>query len=185
MIPIYAGAGTAFLLLVWIVGTLNRFVRLRNLIRESWADLDVALQRRHDLIPNLVETVKGYAAFEQQTLQRVIDARNQALGQAGTATAMFAGAETALTQALTGFFARVEAYPQLKSSEQFLSLQRELADTEDRIAAARRFYNANVRDYNIAIASFPASILRGGRSPAPYFEADDQTRIPPTVGFTE
>src|SRR5690349_15531484 len=114
MTLLYVAAGVVFVLLVWIVGTINRFVRLRNPIRESWADLDVALQRRHDLIPNLVETVKAYAAFEQQTLQRVIDARNAALTQAGVATGGFAGSESALTQALSGLFARVEAYPQLK-----------------------------------------------------------------------
>jgi LemA protein len=158
------------ILVVWVILTRNRFARLRNLVRESLADVDVALQRRHDLIPNLVETVKGYAAFEQQTLQRVIDARNAAISQVRSIP-LQAQTEMVLAQAISGFMMRIEAYPELKASSQFASLQRELADTEDRIAAARRFYNANVRDYNIDLKSFPGCLLAGGQPTAEFFEA--------------
>lgn len=177
MIPAATGGGAAFLVLTWVLLTLNWFVRLRNLVRESSSDLDVALQRRHDLIPNLVETAKGYAAYEQATLQKVIDARNNAISQARSLP-LQAMSEAVLTQALTGLFARLERYPDLKASDHFMALQKELADTEDRIAAARRFYNANVRDYNIALRSFPGSMLASGRAPAEFFEASDREAAP-------
>lgn len=181
MIPIAAGAAAAIVLL-WVVVIFNRFARLSNLVRESWSDVDVALQRRHDLIPNLVNVVKGYAAFEQATLQRVIDARNVAVSRAQSLP-LQAQTEAVLTQALSGLFMRVEAYPQLKASGQFASLQQELADTEDRIAAARRFYNANARDYNIALKTFPGSLFAGSRAPADFFEADNASRDPIHVSF--
>ena len=162
----------AAILLLWIIGIVNRLTRLRHLVKEAWAQVDVALKRRYDLVPNLVETVKAYAAHERETLDRLVQARNEAAGAHGGATAHIP-LETAFVGALNGLLMRAEAYPDLRSSENFLSLQRELANTEDRIAAARRFYNANVRDYNTAIEQFPASLFAAGHKPADFFEIDD------------
>lgn len=161
------------LFVIWAVITMNRLTQLRNLLRESWSDIDVQLKRRHDLIPNLVETVRGYAAHESSVLERVTEARAAAIVGTKSPVAQLA-TESTLVAALNGMFARVEAYPQLKASAQFLALQQELANTEDRIAAARRFYNANVRDYNTLCSSFPSSLIAGmvGMSPIPYLELD-------------
>lgn len=182
MQAVYAVLAIGFAILVYVISTVNRLTRLRNLVRESWSQVDVALKRRYDLIPNLVETVKAFAAHERDTLDRVISARNQ------IATSATGGArvreESALVAALNGLLVRAEAYPQLRSSENFLKLQEELANTEDRIAAARRFYNANVRDYNIAQEQFPASLLASGHSPAEFFEIDDvAARNAPRLGL--
>ncbi|HZH99198.1 MAG TPA: LemA family protein [Fimbriimonadaceae bacterium] len=151
--------------LIWAIVTLNNFARLQNLMRESWANIDVALKRRHDLIPNLVETVKGHAAHESEVLERVVSARERAL--AGSSVD-----ENELAKAVNLLLARVEAYPELTASTSFQRLQQELINTEDRIAAARRFYNANVRDYNMLLQSFPASLLRGGRKEAEFYKVD-------------
>jgi len=156
------------LILFWVIGTANRLTRLKMLVRESWAQVDVVLKRRYDLIPNLVETCRAYAAHEKDTFERVIDARNHAASANGSVSA-----ENLMILSLNKMLARVEAYPELKSSAHFLELQRELANTEDRIAAARRFYNANVRDYNTAMEQFPASLVAGSHSPAPFFEIED------------
>lgn len=163
--------------LLWVVSTMNRLVRLRNLVRESWAQVDVQLKRRYDLVPNLVETVKGYATYERETLERVVAARDRAVHAGGNAAA-----ENELVSGVNRLLARAEAYPDLKASANFLELQHELANTEDRIAAARRFYNANVRDYNIAQEQFPTSLLAGGHKPAAFFEVESvDVRATPVV----
>jgi len=146
--------------LLWLIGTYNGLVRLRQHVRESWSGIDTELKRRYDLIPNLVEAVKGYAAHEKQTFERVIAARRAALDSQGS-PAEQAQQENALVGSLRQLFAVSEAYPQLKASTNFMHLQQELVNTEDRIQAARRFYNANVRDINTRIESFPSTILAG------------------------
>lgn len=143
--------------IVWFVFAYNKFIRLITRAKEAWSDIEVQMKRRYDLIPNLVETVKGYAAHEQGTLDRVIQARNSAMNAKGNA--LRAQAENELTGTLKTIFALSEAYPDLKANTNFLELQRELTDTEDKIQAARRFYNTNVRDLNISIDVFPSSIV--------------------------
>ena len=170
----------AVLLLVAVgfIVSYNRFVSQRNTIDESWRQVDVELQRRHDLIPNLVESVKASARFEQATLQQVIQARAQAVAARQAPEvghAQQGQAEQQLSGALRGFFALAESYPELKSSQNFLQLQQQLAETEDRIAAGRRFYNGNVRAFNTRIGQFPASIIANMFKfrPAEYFEVDE------------
>jgi LemA protein len=170
--------GAAFVLLFWCISIANAFVRLSNLIRESWSDVDVALKRRHDLIPNLVETVKAYAHHEDATLRRVVEARDKAMHEIGPVAA-HARDEQELGQSIRELIATVEAYPELKASQHFLALQEELANTEDRIAAARRFYNSNVREFNTRLETFPSSLFAGGRQPAEYFEIDPDERETP------
>jgi LemA protein len=154
-----------------VIMTVNRYARLRNLIRESWSNVDVQLKRRYDLIPALVETVRGYAAHEQETFARVVDARNRAMASVGSVSEHAAG-EGELVRSVNALLARIEDYPELKASEHFLELQEELAKTEDRIAAARRFYNANVREYNTMLETFPSSMFASDRTPETYFEVD-------------
>jgi LemA protein len=158
----------------WALVTYNVLVRLKNFCKESWANVDTELKRRYDLIPNLVETVKGYAAHERQTLQMVVDARNRAVASTGSPGSQ-AVDENVLVGALKQLFAVVEAYPNLKANENFLKLQMELANTEDRIQAARRFYNANVRDLNNRIQMFPSSIIAKSFNftPEEFFEIQD------------
>lgn len=144
---------------LWIIGVFNGLVVLKNRTKEAWSDIDVQLKRRYDLIPNLVEIVKGYAAHEKQLFEKVTQARASAMSAQGAAQK--AGAENALSQTLKSLFAVAENYPDLKASANFLELQRELTDTEDKIQAARRFYNTNVRDLNIKIESFPANMIAG------------------------
>jgi LemA protein len=163
----------------------NKLVRLRQLIRESWGNVDVQLRRRYDLIPNLVNTVKGYATHEREVLERVTEARNRAVDNTGAVGSQSAD-ERQLVDATKQLFAVVENYPQLKASANFLALQRELVDTEDRIAAARRFYNANVRDYNVSRTTFPTMLVAGFGDfpPQDYFEVDDHTvRAAPAVSL--
>jgi LemA protein len=165
----------------------NKLVRLRQLIRESWGNVDVQLKRRYDLIPNLVNVVKGYAQHERQTLDAVIEARNRAQSSAGN-IATQSQDEQQLVRATRQLFAIAEAYPDLKASANFLALQKELVDTEDRIAAARRFYNANVRDYNVSRTTFPTMLVAGfGDFPsADYFEVDDYSVLnAPVVQLTQ
>ena len=162
----------------------NRFVSQRNTIAESWRQVDVELQRRHDLVPNLVETVKASARFEQATLQQVVQARAQAVAAREAGPVAQGQAEQQLSGALRGFFGLAESYPELKSSQNFLHLQQQLAETEDRIAAGRRFYNANVRVYNTRIGQFPSNVIAGlGKfTPAEYFAVDDpDVRATPSV----
>src|SRR5688500_11210018 len=145
------------LVLGWAVATYNRLVRLRNQVEASWAQIDVQLKRRHSLIPNLVETVKGYAAHERGTLDAVVTARAGAVNAADTADR--AQAEGVLTQALGRLFALAEAYPDLKANQNFAALQSELAATEDKIAYARQFYNSAVQTLNGAVQSVPTNII--------------------------
>ncbi|MCR6493061.1 LemA family protein [Cellulomonas sp. P24] len=171
--------------LLWAVGAYNAFVRLRNLVQEAWRQIDVELTRRHDLIPNLVETVKGYAAHERGVFDEVARARSLASAPA-SGPAEQAAHENQLTQALGRLFAVAEAYPVLRASENFQQLQAELTNTEDRIAAGRRFYNANVRTLNTRVETFPNNIIAGmfGFVRAEYFETEDPAvRAAPTVDF--
>jgi LemA protein len=146
------------IVILWVVIAYNGLVRLRNRAQEAFADIDVQLKRRYDLIPNLVETVKGYAKHEAQVFEKVTAARVQAMQATGKAKA---GAEDALSGALKSLFAVAENYPQLKANENFAKLQDELTDTEDKIQAARRFYNGMVRDLNTKIQTFPSNLLAG------------------------
>jgi LemA protein len=150
------------LVVLWAVVTYNGLVSRRARVDESWSGIDVQLKRRHDLIPNLVETVKGYASHEKQTLENVIKARNSAVSaQEGGDPASLGAAEGLLTGALRQVFALSEAYPDLKANTNFLDLQAQLADTEDKISASRRIYNGNVRDYNTKIQQVPSNIIAG------------------------
>jgi LemA protein len=151
----------AVVVLVVLMGIVsyNRFISQRQLVTDSWRDIDVELQRRHDLIPNLVATVKGYAAHEKAVFEAVAAARATAIQAAGGSTADREKAETTVTQRLGGLLAVAEAYPDLKASANFQQLQHELTDTEDRLAAARRFYNGNVRDYNTRVQAFPSRLV--------------------------
>ena len=170
-----------------VVGPYNRFVRLRNTIQESWRQVDVELNRRYELIPNLVETVKGYASHESSTLEDVVRLRNQAASIAQTGTQpQRAEVESQLSQQIGRLMVSVEAYPQLQANQNFLELQRQLADTEDRIAAGRRYYNANVRAYNTSIEQMPANLVANAFhfEKAGYFEVTDSlVREAPTVSF--
>ncbi len=169
--------------LAWGVATFNRFVRLRQHIKESWSDIDVELKRRYELIPNLVATVKGYAAHERDVLENVTELRNRALASRGSAASQ-AVSESALMLGIKKLFAVVEGYPELKASTNFMSLQEQLAETEDRIAAARRFFNGNVRDMNVTLESFPTSIIGSmfNFEPGTFFKLDAAAeRVVPRV----
>lgn len=160
MIPLYILIGILVIGIIWFTASYNGFIALKNQAEEAWADIDVQLKRRYDLIPNLVETVKGYAAHESKTLEAVIAARNSALSSEGSGNlAATAQAENMLAGTLKNLFALSENYPDLKANTNFLELQKQLSDTEDKIQAARRFYNSNVRDYNIKRESFPSNII--------------------------
>lgn len=163
--------------LLWATLSYNRFVWQRNLIRSSWSNIDTELRRRYDLIPNLVETVKGYAAHERQVLEAVTKARAAAQEAQGDAREQ-AAAEGPLIAALRQLFAVVEGYPDLKASRNFLDLQHELVDTEDRLQAARRFYNLNVQGFNTRVQSFPSSLIAGvfHFEEAEYFEIESAMR---------
>jgi LemA protein len=170
-------------LVIWVIATYNTLVRLRNYVHEAWAQIDTELKRRYDLIPNIVETVKGYARHEQEILTRVVEARRRAIASTGTPAAQ-AGDENLFVDSLKELFAVAEKYPELKANENFLTLQYELANTEDRIQAARRFYNANVRDLNTRTEVFPSNMIAGmfGFQREEYFEVEDAgIRLPPKV----
>lgn len=169
----------------WLVGLYNRLVSLSVRVNEAWADMDVQMKRRYDLIPNLVETVKGYAKHEKETLAAVIEARTKATAiniDASNVTAQqmeqFAGAQSGLTGALGKLFAVAEAYPDLKANQNFLELQREITDTEDKIQASRRFYNAVVRNMNTLVMSFPANLVANmfGFGKREFFNLDDKPK---------
>ena len=155
----YIILGAVLLVVLWVVAIYNSLVVLKNRAKEAWSDIDVQLKRRYDLIPNLVETVKGYAAHESQLFEKVTQARANAMNAQGTEAK--AQAENMLSSTLKSLFAVAESYPDLKASVNFLELQRELSDTENKIQASRRFYNTNVRDLNIRIESFPANMIAG------------------------
>jgi LemA protein len=157
----WAVVALVVLLLISLLIMYNRFVRQRTLVDESWGGIDVELTRRHDLIPPLVETVKGYAAHELEVLRRLVEAREAATAHHDDSPAHRESFEDSLGGALHQLLARVEAYPDLKASQSFLSLQDELTETEDRIAASRRFYNGNVRAYNTRVRTFPSNIVAG------------------------
>ncbi len=182
----YIVLGVVALIIIWFVLAYNGFVTRVNRAKEAWADIDVQLKRRYDLIPNLVETVKGYAAHEKTVFEDVTAARTAAMGATGAPAK--AKAENALAGTLKSLFAVAEAYPDLKANQNFLELQRELSDTEDKIQAARRFYNTNVRDLLIALQSFPGNIIASsfGFKPMELFElasADAAAREPFAVKF--
>lgn len=185
MTALWIVLGIVVLLVIFVIAAYNRLVSLREQVRSMWAQIDVLLKRRHDLIPNLVETVKGYATHEQETLTRVIAARNQAVSVAGN-PAQAAQAEGALSGALRQLFAVAESYPQLKANANFSQLQSELANTENQISAQRQTYNSAVQQYNTAILSFPNNMLAGpfGFNAQPFFEiADAAQREAPVVKF--
>jgi LemA protein len=144
-------------LILFVIGVFNSLIRKRMRVKEAWADIDVQLKRRYDLIPNIVESVKGYASHEKTVFEDVTRARSQAMQATGGQAKV--AAENQLSQTLKSLFAVAENYPDLKANQNFLQLQNELIDTEDKIQAARRFYNGNVRDYNIAIQVFPSNII--------------------------
>ncbi len=154
---IYTLIGIIIILAVWVIFSYNRFITLINHAKEAWSDIDVQLKRRYDLIPNLVNTVKGYAAHESTTFDNITKARSDAMGASNIADK--GKAENMLTGALKSVFAIAEAYPDLKANQNFLGLQTELSDTENKIQASRRFYNGNVRDLNIAIEAFPGNLI--------------------------
>lgn len=182
MITTWIIVGVVVVLAIWIVSMYNRFVKLNVRSEEAWADIDVQLKRRYDLIPNLIETVKGYAAHEKETFDAVVNARAAATQvhvdpsniTAEQITAM-AGAEQALGGALGKLLAVAEAYPDLKANQNFSELQTELVDTENKIQAARRFYNTNVRDLAIALQSFPSNVIGNmfGFKEREYFELEE------------
>ena len=157
MSPLYIIGGIVILGVAWVVFSYNRFVLLINRAKEAWSDIDVQLKRRHDLIPNLVNTVKGYAKHESGAFESVTKARAAAMGAGSLAEKN--QAENMLTGALKSLFAVAEAYPDLKANQNFLELQRELSDTENKIQSARRFYNGNVRDLNTTVESFPSNVI--------------------------
>lgn len=164
---------------VWIIATYNGLVSGKNRIDEAWSDIDVQLKRRYDLIPNLVETVKGYAAHERETFEKVMEARAKAMGASSVQDR--AAAENSMASALKGVFALAEAYPQLRAVESFTRLQEELSDTENKIQAARRFYNGNVRDFNTQVGMFPGNIVAGMFSftKRDFFELTSETEKEP------
>ena len=172
------------LLAIWGVTSYNRLIKLRNLVQEAWRQIDVELKRRHDLIGNLVETVKGYASHERSTLEEVMQARSAAMSGASTPAAA-AQSEGQLSQALGRLMAVAEAYPDLKANQNFLALQQELATTEDRIASGRRYYNANVRELNTRVESVPSNVVAGmfGIRREEYFEAEGAERDAVRVDF--
>jgi len=173
------------LAILYIVGAFNGLIMARNRTQEAWSDIDVQLKRRYDLIPNSVETVKGYAAHESGTFEKVVAARNMAMSAQGVKEK--AEAENALAGTLKTLFAVAEAYPELKASQNFMELQGELRDTEDKIQAARRFYNGNALDLKTKIETFPSSIIAGMFSfkPMDFFELNDAAqKEAPKVDFS-
>jgi LemA protein len=174
------------LIAVWAVAIYNTLVRRKNVVAEAWSGIDTQLKRRADLIPNLVETVKGYASHERATFDELARLRSQ--GQAQSDPAQRAQTEAAITAAIGRVFAVAEAYPQLRASENFQSLQKDLAEVEDQIQLARRYYNGAVRDLNVTIEQFPSSLVAGwgGFKPAPFFQVDDAAdRAVPKVSFAQ
>ena len=175
--------GVIVLLALFFVSTYNGLVRLRNMVKDQWSQIDVLLKRRADLIPNLVETVKGYTKHEQETLEAVINARNKAVSATTTEEEMKANGE--LSGALNRLFALAESYPDLKANQNFMDLQNNLKETEDKISYARQFYNDAVLKYKNKLEVFPSNIVAGmfGFKPEPFFEATDKERENPQVKF--
>src|ERR1700681_2949530 len=173
-------------ILLWFVFTYNGLVTARNRTQEAWSEIDVELKRRHDLIPNLVNTVQGYMGHERGTLEAVTNARANAVAAGATGDpAKIGQAENVLSQSLRSLFATTENYPELKAITAFTNLQETLTATEDKIEFSRRFYNGNVRDYNIKLQTLPTSLIAGvlGFKPFAFFQADDADRAAPQVDF--
>jgi LemA protein len=187
MLPVYIALGVIALIVIFIIAIYNGLVSKRQQVNEAFSGIDVQLKLRRELVPNLVETVKGYAAHEKSTLDAVIAARNAAASAQGPAA--LGAAESALSGALGKMFALAEAYPDLKASTNFVQLQTELSLIEDKVAAARRFYNSAVGDYNTAIQQFPASVVAGssGFSSREFFDVGEaeraQINVAPVVKF--
>src|SRR3989339_332770 len=184
MTTLYIVLGVIAVLVLWIVFAYNRFVVFNTRVKEAWADIDVQLKRRYDLIPNLIETVKGYMSHESEVFQKVTEARTKAISATGAESK--AQAENMLSGALKTLFAVSENYPQLRASENFLKLQEELSDTENKIQAARRFYNNNVMDFNTRQEVFPSNLIAliFGFSKAEFFELKEESqREAPKVNF--
>ena len=172
------------LIILWVIGVFNGLILKKRRVDEAWSDIDVQLKRRYDLIPNLVEAVKGYSKHESGVFQKVTEARSAAMG--AKTIAEHGKTENMLTEALKSMFAVAESYPELKASQNFLQLQDELSDTENKIQASRRFYNGNVRDYNVKIEQFPANTIAGmfGFKVRDFFEITDAAeREVPEVKF--
>ena len=182
-IILYAILGVALLIVLWIIFTYNSLISFRNRAKEAWSDIDVQLKRRYNLIPNLVETVKGYATHERELLEKITQARANAMN--AQTIEDHSKAENMLSSTLKSLFAVTENYPDLKASVNFLELQKELRDTEDKIQAARRFYNGNVRDMNTKIEVFPANIIASLFSfkKMDFFEIEGEAREPVKVQF--
>ena len=186
MITTYIVVAIVAVLIIWAIAAYNRFVTLTNRVREAWADIDVQLKRRYDLIPNLVATVKGYAAHEAGTLEKVTEMRTRAMN--ATSPHDKEEAENMLSGALKSLFAVSEAYPDLKANQNFVELQRELSDTENKIQAARRFYNGVVMELNTRLASFPSNLIGSmfGFKASEFFQlsdADQAAKEPVKVQF--
>src|SRR5467141_1358114 len=178
--------GIVILVVLWLVFTYNGLVTLRNRTQEAWSEIDVELKRRHDLIPNLVQTVQGYMGHERGTLEAVTNARAGAVAAGASGDpAKIGAAENMLSQSLRSLFAVSENYPDLKAISAFTNLQEQLTATEDKIEFSRRFYNGNVRDYNIKLQTLPTSLIAGvlGFKPFAFFQADEGDRAVPQVNF--
>lgn len=181
MSPLYIVLGIIVLIVLVLIGMYNGLVTARMRVKEAWSDIDIQLKRRFDLIPNLVNTVKGSTNFESSTLEKVIDARS--LGMAAKTPTQIGDADMAMRGALSGFFALAESYPDLKSNQNFIALQSELSDTENKIQSARRFYNSVVTEYNTKIQTIPTNIFANmfGFQASEFFElgADEQAAKDP------
>jgi LemA protein len=187
MIAVYIIIGVVVILLLFFAGTYNSLVRLRNGMKNAWAQIDVQLKRRHDLIPNLMETVKGYMKHERETLEAVTNARNLAQKAIGTGVGAQSKAEAGLSGALSRLLAVVENYPDLKANQNFLALQEELTSTENKISFSRQYYNDSVLNYNNKIHMFPSNIIAGmtGFKAGEFFEVTvAEEREAPKVSFT-
>jgi len=171
------------LIALWLIAVYNGVIKLRNRVDEAWSDIEVQMKRRYDLIPNLVSSVKGYAKHEDSVFTKVTEARASAMG--AKTPGEHAAAENMLSETLKSLFAVSEAYPELKASDNFIHLQKELVDAEDKIQAARRFYNGNVRDFNTKIQVFPNNVVAGmlGFKKYDFFDAPDEVEKAPTVKF--
>ena len=170
--------GAIVLLVAWLIMIYNGLVAMRQRVNQAFSDIDVQTKQRHDLIPNLVETVKGYASHERGTLEAVVQARNAAVAAQSGGVAAQAAAENALSGVLRQLFALSEAYPDLKASQNFQQLQREISDIENKIAAARRFFNNSVQEYNTGIQQFPAALFAGsmGFTPKQFFDVGEERK---------
>ncbi len=183
-IAVMVGCGVLFVVaILWFIGAYNRFVGMRNNVKNAWAQIDVQLKRRHDLIPNLVEVVKDYMGFEQETLENVTKARNVAMGASGQGPGAQGKAEAGLNRALQGMYLVMENYPELKANQNVAQLQEELVSTENKIAYSRQFYNDSVMRYNTGIQKIPANIVAGfgGFREEEFFEIEDSEREAPKV----